>query len=94
MIELYRPANCSVCPDIESTLKELAVAHKIIIVEPGQRSDTLVADTSLPAIKEGGKFISGTEAITTYLRELENFVADWRRFQSDACYMDKDGETC
>ncbi len=94
MIELYRPTNCPTCAGIVSALKELVVAHKIIVVEPGQQPDTLAADTPLPAIRDEGQIISGQEAITTYLWELEKIVADWRRFQSDACYIDDNGDTC
>jgi hypothetical protein len=47
----------------------------------------------LPAIRDNGQMINGPAAISAYLKDLEKFVADWRRFQSDSCYID-DGEVC
>ena len=94
MIELYRPSDCAACAEIEEALKDLVIAHKIIKVTPGQPLDALTPDTPLPAIKENGRIISGQAELTAYLSELEKFVADWQRFQADACYIDDDGETC
>jgi hypothetical protein len=91
MIELYRSADCPGCADIEATLQELVVAHKVIMVEPGHSPSPPV---ELPAIQESGQWVSGPEAITIYLRELAGFVTRWRRFQSDSCYIDDDGEIC
>ena len=94
MIEFYRPADCDSCEEIEAALQEMIIAHKVIVVKPGQRPDTLPVNTPLPALKDNGQIISGRTALTAYLRELEEIVADWRRFQSDACYIDDEGEVC
>jgi hypothetical protein len=88
MIELFRPVDCPDCADIEAILQELVVAHKVIVVEPGY------PDTPLPALRENGRTISGRAAITAYLKDLEEFVADWQRFQSDVCYIDANGQVC
>ena len=93
MIELYRRADCPQCADIEAELKELVVAHKVIIIEEGDMDPALMSSRShiaLPALKDNGKLIEGVEAVKTYLQELNEFVASWRRFQSDACYCDED----
>ena len=69
------------------------VAHKVIIIEEGNMDLALMSSRShiaLPALKDNGKLIEGVEAIEIYLRELDEFVASWRRFQSDACYCDED----
>jgi glutaredoxin len=94
VIELYRPVHCPDCTKIEETLKELVVAHKIITLEPGQFAAELTPNTPLPAIKYEGQIIAGQVAIDAYLVDLEKIVADWRRFQSDACYIDDDGNVC
>ena len=94
MIKLYRPADCPACADIEAALKELVVAHQVIVVEAGQAVADLSPEVTLPAIRENGRTVSGPGAISTYLKELEKFAADWRRFQSDSCYLDDDGQTC
>ena len=94
MIEFYRPVHCPDCTRIEETLRELVVAHKIIRLEPGQSALTLAPGTPLPAIKDEGQIITGQTAIDAYLVDLEKIVTDWRRFQSDACYIDDDGGIC
>ena len=94
MIELYRPIYCPDCIKIEETLQELVVAHKIITLEPGQFATESTPDTPLPAIKDEGQIITGQAAIGAYLVELEKVVTDWRRFQSDACYIDDNGDVC
>jgi hypothetical protein len=94
MIEFYRPVDCPACADIEAVLKELVVAHKVVVVEEGQAAAELKPDVLLPAIKDNGQVVSGPTAIATYLRELEKFVAGWQRFQSDSCYIDDDGAPC
>ena len=94
MIELYRPIHCPDCIKIEETLQELVVAHKIIMLESGQTTAALTPNTPLPAIKDEGQIITGQAAIEAYLVRLEKIVADWRRFQSDACYIDENRGVC
>ena len=94
MIKLYRPVDCPSCDDIEGMLKELVVAHKVIVVEAGQQVDDLSLPVLLPVIKDNGQMISGPAAISTYLKDLEKFVVDWGRFQSDSCYISDDGKPC
>jgi hypothetical protein len=94
MIELYRPVGCSICAEFEATLKEMVVAHKVIVVEKNQNSGALPPETPLPALKENGHIVAGPAAIAAHLQELEKFVADWRRFQTDACYIGDDGGPC
>ncbi len=94
MIELYRPIDCPTCADLEAALQELVVAHRVIVVEVGQIPVELGPDISLPALKENGQIIYGPEAIAAYMRDLERFVINWRRFQSDSCYIDDEGQAC
>lgn len=94
MIKLYRFADCPGCADIEAALQEMVVAYQVIVVKAGQPGDDLSPDVALPAIRDNGQMINGSAAISAYLKELENFVTDWRRFQSDSCYIDDDGKAC
>jgi glutaredoxin len=94
MIELYRSEDCPACADIEATLQELVVAHRVIIVAKGQKPADLSPDISLPVIKENGQLICDAAGVAVYLRELERFVINWRRFQSDSCYINDDGQIC
>ena len=94
MIEFYRPTDCDNCETIEAALRELVIAHTVIVVEPGQWPETLPADTPLPALVDNGQVFSGRTVLAEHMKDLEKIVADWRRFQSDACYSDDDGEVC
>lgn len=94
MIKLYRPSDCPACADIEAALQELVVAHQIITVEEDRPQNEFGPEIALPAIHDNGQIISGPAAISAYLKELEKFVADWQRFQSDSCYIDGNGQTC
>jgi hypothetical protein len=84
MIKLYRPADCPDCEEIEAVLQELVISHQVIVVENRQNA----------TLEDSGQLYRGQQAIKDHLQELEKIVADWRRFQSDACYIDDDGETC
>ncbi|NJN94471.1 MAG: hypothetical protein HC875_10455 [Anaerolineales bacterium] len=94
MIKLYRPADCPACAEIEAALREMVVAHQVIVVEGEPAPADLGADVSLPAIRENNHLVSGPGAISAYLEELAHFTARWRRFQSDSCYIDDDGQVC
>ncbi len=94
MIELYRPVDCAVCADLEAALRELVVAHRVVVVEANQTPAELGPDIPLPALKENGQLVYGAQAIAAYMGELERFVANWRRFQSDSCYIDDEGQIC
>ncbi len=93
MIELYRKSDSPHSEDIEAKLKELVVAYKVVVIE-GDNADpalvTLGEHVTLPALKDDGQVISGLPAIRAHLEKLEEFVALWRKFQSDACYCDED----
>jgi hypothetical protein len=47
---------------------------------------------SLPVLTDNARVVSG-EQIPAYVKELTELVHSWRRFQSDCCYVDEDGET-
>jgi glutathione S-transferase len=94
MIKLYRPSQCPGCADIEAALQEMVVAHQVVVVKAGQTPNELNPAVPLPAIQDNGQIISGPGAISRYLQELQKFVADWQRFQSDSCYLDDEGQSC
>ena len=94
MIELYRRADSQLGDAIEAALRDMVVAYELVVVEPEQEPANLPAGTALPAIKHDERLIVGQATLVAYLSELEQLVADWRRFQSDACYVDEAGEAC
>ena len=94
MIELYRSPSDRAGLEVEETLKQLVVAHRVIVLDLSQPPVPLPSDTSLPALKDKDEIITGSTNIATYLKELEQFISDWRKFQSDACFIDEDGKVC
>jgi hypothetical protein len=92
MITLYRdPGPSSVADRAEEVLADLVLVHQVITVE-----DTVLdlpPGTPLPAIVDEEK-VFGSDAIPAYLEELTDYMAEWSRYQSDSCYVDKDNRYC
>ena len=88
MIEFYKhKKECLHCYEAEDILKKLVVAHKIFFLE--DRSSH-----SAPIILEGKRKAKGHKEIKIYLDELQKTMELWNQFQSDSCYIDKNGKTC
>ncbi len=87
MIELHVAPETDRARDIEAALIELVVAHTVV---RGERS---VAPVDLPAIHENGHWY-GPDELDGYLADLRTTVALWRKYQSDACYIEDDGSIC
>lgn len=92
MIELIRKPDSAEGAAVEEKLRELVVAHRVTMVEPGQPSP--LNGTPLPAIVDEGRVVSGQDDLEAYLAELGAEMEEWRRFQMDACYIDDKGEIC
>jgi glutaredoxin len=92
MITLYRVAQCDTCDEVQETLRELVVAHKVVDVAK-ERPAALV-DKELPVIADGEQLVSGEAALSDYLAGLTREMEQWRKFQTDACYIDDKGRTC
>ncbi|MCB1246769.1 MAG: hypothetical protein KDB69_05860 [Acidimicrobiia bacterium] len=71
--------------EVEQRLRDLAVAHNVC------ESDAVVGE--LPAIEESGRVV-GPADLDVYLDELQTTLAQWRKFQTDACYVEDDGIVC
>ena len=85
MIVLYRQAKSAPGAALELALKDMVAAYEVVEATP----DALPAGiTQLPAIVDGDRLIYG-EAVPAYLAALERELAEWRKFQVDACYCDE-----
>ncbi len=89
MITLYRKPGCGFCDEIEEELKELVITFDVVNVDKN-----FPKEITLPAIKDDDKMISDYENIKKYMNDLTKFVELWRKYQTDACYIDDDGEIC
>lgn len=94
MIELYRTNDDTTGIEIEDGLKELVLAHRVIVVEAGQSPETLPDNTPLPALRDEGQIITGSEALQAHLQYLKHVAFEWRKYQSDSCYVHDDGGNC
>lgn len=94
MIELFRTHNDALGAEIEDGLQELVLAHRVFVVEPGQQPASLPANTPLPALRDGKNLITGSEALRAHLEYLERVVVEWRKYESDACYINEGNDPC
>lgn len=78
----------------EDKLKDLVIAHKVNIIRSAEELPLHPDNVSLPVIVENKNYIYGEKNILAYLESLKKVMADWDRFQSDACYVDDDVTTC
>ena len=92
MITFYRTPDCSVCQDIQETLRRLCLAHDVVLVEDFKApSIALPAGTPPPVLMDNGQAYQGHTAILAQLVELEAIKEIWYKYQSDACYCDAEG---
>lgn len=94
MILLYRKTSSRLADEIEARLNALVLAYRVVLMDEQGGTANEPTPRSLPAIEESGRRIGGRRQISAYLDELEMAVEEWRRFQTDACYLDEEGETC
>ena len=94
MIELYRTEESTAGNIIEEALRELVLAHRVIIVTPETLPKALPAGTPLPALRDEGQLITGDGAIQAHLRQLELIAHEWRKYQADACYTNSENDHC
>jgi glutaredoxin len=92
MITLYRVEQCDACDEVQETLRELVVAHQVVDVQKDRPTE--LAGKELPVIADGDQLISGEPALQEYLADLTNELEQWRKFQTDACYIDDKGKNC
>jgi hypothetical protein len=92
MIKLFRTESCLGCQHIENALKELCLAHEVVVVkEKDDIPSSVASNTKLPFLIDGDRLIQGSNNIFVHLSELEEFKSRWYKFQSDACYCDEEG---
>lgn len=85
MIVLYRAQHSPRADGIEERLQHLAVGYRVEILSNEAADRPVIWDQ---------RRIEGEPALSRYLEDLEKFVAEWRKFESDACYLEDDGTVC
>ena len=93
MIIFYRrPDGDPSADEIQEALDEMVISYETKWVEDEASLPKDVPD--LPALGDDGEVIVGEAALRDHLDHLRDLMADWDRFQSDACYVDEDGSIC
>lgn len=90
MVELYRPPHSRLADEVEETLRDIVIAHRVVVVEPGTAAPV---SGPLPALRHDD-VVTGEAEIRDYLEKLRRLMEDWSMFQSDACYVGRDGSIC
>lgn len=92
MIKIYREETNAYADTIEAEFRELVLGYDRVVIDSKDAAQTFGADVSLPVLTDNARVVSGDQ-IPAYVKELTELVHSWRRFQSDCCYVDGDGET-
>lgn len=92
MIKLYREENSPQADMIEAEFRDIVLGYDRVVVDE-KKAAQLFDDAPLPVITNNERVVSG-DGIPGYIKELKQLMREWQRFQSDACYVDDDGETC
>jgi len=92
MILLYRRPEDPWADEIQDTLDDLVIAYEVESVESEASLPSDVPE--LPALRDDEAVVTGEEALRNHLDDLRALMADWDRFQSDACYVEEDGSIC
>jgi len=92
MITLYRRPDDPWADEIENALDDMVIAYETKRVPDEQSPPEDVP--ALPALRDEGEFVTGETALRDHIDHLRSLMADWDRFQSDACHVDEDGSVC
>ncbi len=92
MITFFRTSECGGCAAIQEVLGELTIAHDVVVLDaPEDLPSEFAAAGPPPVLVDGREIIQGRENILAHLEKLAEFRKLWYKFQSDACYCDKEG---
>lgn len=93
MIKLYRKEKSSQADAIEAEFRDMILGYDRVLIPEKDAKQIFGAQTSLPVITNNERIVSGEE-IPAYIKELQQLMHDWQRFQGDSCYVDDNGENC
>ena len=92
MIKLYREEKSAYADTLEAEFRDLVLGYDRVVIDAKEAVQAFGADISLPVLTDNARIVSGDQ-IPAYIKELTQLIHSWRRFQSDCCYIDDDGET-
>ena len=92
MIKMYREEKSAYADTLEAEFRDLVLGYDRVVIDAKEAVQAFGADVSLPVLTDNARIVSGDQ-IPAYIKELTQLIHLWRRFQSDCCYIDDDGET-
>jgi len=92
MITFYHRPDDAWASEIQQALDEMVIAYETETIGEGASPPEDVP--GLPALRDDGDVITGETALREHLDHLRDLMANWNRFQSDACYVDEEGTVC
>jgi len=92
MITLYRRPDDPQADEIQEALDDMVIAYETETVEDAMPPPDDVP--ALPALRDDREVVTGASDVSDHLDHLRDLMADWDRFQSDACYVEDDGTIC
>ena len=92
MIKMYREEKSAYADTLEAEFRDLVLGYDRVVIDAKEAVQAFGADVSLPVLTDNARIVSGDQ-IPAYIKELTQLIHSWRRFQSDCCYIDDDGET-
>jgi hypothetical protein len=93
MLTLYLEKNSPVSEEILDNVRRLVVAHQVVYREERHKAHrTLPRGLLPPALIDDEDVFQGVNKIAAHLGELELFLQEWSRFQTDACCCGPNGE--
>ena len=94
MTRLYRTADSSAADAIQNALEDIVIRHEVVLDPSDDACPDGIGQADLPVLEDDGDILSEADAIDARLDDLRQLMADWDRFQSDACYIEDDGSIC
>lgn len=92
MITLYREKENALADEIQEGLRNIVIAHEVQIVTDTEEGP--YPNLKLPILVDEGKPVNGEQALKKKVKELGELMELWDLFKSDACYVDKNVNTC
>ncbi|MBV8230838.1 MAG: hypothetical protein JO355_01660 [Planctomycetaceae bacterium] len=92
MITFYRTTEDTGSQEIQEVLRELCLAHEVVLVtDPGASRGILPEGTRPPVLVDEGTVYQDRSAIQAHLEELKAIRELWYKYGGDACYCDAEG---
>jgi hypothetical protein len=92
MIILHLHRNKYDSDEIIEQLKDIAISYQVVYVdEKGTDSSLIFKYADPPQLIDDDRVVQGKHEILRYIDTLKDFIEEWQKFQSDACYCDEEG---